>query len=200
MSSGIITSSSNSDLDEIEYLIFEIQESNLFNTLILSGYQRPGRNSLDVIGISQLSRLSQLYKNIILLGDFIRNIMSFEKTDLTNIIEEKSFYVTPYGITHSYNYRDKNNSLQTTHTSIDIIIVGSEEKIKTFDKLFWPDMSDHYILFLKYKILKPEQTQRTIKYLCFRNRDVNALSANLSIKFANIYDAMTLVQSTLMKK
>ena len=185
LSSRIICSSLNSNLDEIEYLIFEIQESNLFNTLILSGYRRPSGNSLDVLG-NQLSRLSQLYKNIILVGDFNRNILSSDKSDLTNIIDEESFYATPFGITHSNKYRDQNNSLQTSHTSIDVIIVDSKEKIKSFDKLFWPDMSDHYILFLKYKILKPEQSQRTIKYRCFRNCDFNALSTDLAIKLSNI--------------
>ena len=57
-------------------------------------------------------------------------------------------------------------------------------------------MSDHNILFLKYKILKPEQTQCTIKYHCFRNCDVNALSVDLSIKFANIYSDDTSLINT----
>ena len=47
-------------------------------------------------------------------------------------------------------------------------------------------MTDHYILFLNYKAIKPTQPHRTTKYRNFKHCNFNALNNELSIKLNDI--------------
>ena len=69
--------------------------------------------------------------------------MFSEANDLTNILNDESFYPIPFGATHRQNYRDKSGLLQTADTSMDIIAVDSEDKIISFDKLYWPQLQSN---------------------------------------------------------
>ena len=155
--------------------------------LFISVYRRPQGDSLDSLAL-KISCLNPHYKNIIMVGDFNRNVLAKNagSLDISKIACDESFYRVPFGVTHHHSFRNSLGTIQRASTEIDLIFTDSNVKVISYKKELVPHISDHYMLLLDYKLHSSKPKEQLITYRNFKNCDYQNFSNSLKDDLFNL--------------
>ncbi|KYN11481.1 hypothetical protein ALC57_16361 [Trachymyrmex cornetzi] len=114
------------------------------------------------------------FKNVIITGDLNCNLLvdSFESNYIKNFICEYSLFSVPFGSTHHSGF-----------SQLDVMIVDSSNKVKSFAKSLTPFAVGHHIISICYEFHNLNRTPQIITYRDFSNCDHDALANDLIAVF-----------------
>ena len=177
----LLFASSIHHISETEFMILDVFSRKSADTsrfLLAVIYRRPAGLMLSEFFI-KLETYMQTFKNIVIVGDFNINMlqMSFESAHLSTLAQERALEFIPFGATH-YGHGQP--------SSIDLAIVDSLTKVKTFFVSEYPIAAGHHAITFDYKVKIPKFEPRKVTYREFKRCDVNKLSTEIEQNLSNL--------------
>lgn len=172
----------------VEYMFLELI---LQNTKMLIGivYNSKSSNNLNKF-FKVLSNLSGRYSDIIITGDFNKDVLNLNtKLSLETMFNNVALSIFPSN--------EPTHFSSTTNTLLDIYVTGAVDKIKFFNQISFPGISDHDFIFISYDIDPTYVEPEPIYYRDYNNIDMAKLwEEAYSLEWTEMYsctdiDSMT---------
>lgn len=155
-------------IKETKYLLVSINCTQ--KPLVATIYRFPGGEFF-----SSLQSIMHLYDNIVLEGDLNFNLLTddYYGIHLKRLVYEHALYLVPFGATHHLGNSD---------TWIDVILIDSESKLRSYEKSEASFINGHDYLIIDYTFHAPATTVNTSTTHDFRNFSPALFSESLTIK------------------
>lgn len=134
----------NSDGSEIEYLFAEVKLRH--EKVLIAVVYRPPSCVSDISSLDALlSTLSPLYQNIIIVGDFNRNLL--------DVFVERNVcsFFNGFGLNVKHNNLPTHFNVCTDDTLLDYFVVGSDIRINVSNQFWAPSVSHHAFIFASFR-------------------------------------------------
>lgn len=154
-----------------EYVFAELLLEN--RKVVIGCIYNPPSSDISCLSVL-LSRLAVEYDDIILMGDFNKNVMldNAEVNAFKYMIESNGLSVTNHSPTHT-------SPSSGSSTAIDLFIVNNSSKVSYFDQTWIPHISHHALILLVYDLPMNYRLPVALTYRSFKNINLN-----------NLYDSM----------
>lgn len=182
----LLKSSSNS----VEYIFMEI---NVAEKKFLIGVVYNSKSTNDLSSLfSSLSYLSSEYSDVIVFGDFNRNLLNGGvKLSFINEISGSNIFIVPSDMPTHYS--------STSSSLLDFFLTSNLSRVKFMQQISLPGVSDHDLIYMVYKCPQLDRQNLPIYYRDYRSIDYSRLLEAASGEYWDEIYSLTDVDSMVCK-